>query len=538
MAATKQFLLNYDSNILLPYTTIDCILGKDNDDPDAPNIAGIDVITDNLLQNMKEFIYNNSENVIENKNQIKSSDISKAYVLGISTLKEGGAQVYTKFHELSLDSYVHAGHYLGADGTTHAINFEASSEDSSWYSTSIKVEPSNSLDNPIKAKVSINIKLDGDCFDTSSGKLYSKFSKNSDYAEKSNYASQANKIFGTDPSTGAKNFVSIGQNKAIQLNNGEFTAIAGIGGPIQPIYIDNNGFITKCSETVGSSNEFVYINNGEFKKSDSTIGTNNDTPIYLQNGRFYSFTNKVPTYTSTNGVGNTKTPIYIDENGIVKALTGNIGSSHNPVYLDSGVIKQCTLTPDSISCDGVDRELYLMADPSTNKAVWGKGNTTTAGSFKNTTNTVYYLVGIDSLNSEGVSGEFSGSFKLLTGAKRNDGTGIYFKNYELFQTSDENLKTFTNEIDINFDNLATIKKGVYYWTDDPNKISDIGIGARSLEALYPEIVDENDGVKTVAYNRLGVIALAAIDKLHLRVKELESEMKDLKAEIRVLKQGK
>ena len=107
-----------------------------------------------------------------------------------------------------------------------------------------------------------------------------------------------------------------------------------------------------------------------------------------------------------------------------------------------------------------------------------------------------------------------------------------------FQTSDENLKTFTGEIDINFDNLATIKKGIYHWTDDPNKISDIGIGARSLEALYPEIVDENDGIKTVAYNRLGVIALAAIDKLHLRVKELETEMKELKAEIRALKQGK
>ena len=165
--------------------------------------------------------------------------------------------------------------------------------------------------------------------------------------------------------------------------------------------------------------------------------------------------------------------------------------------------------------------------------VWGKGNTTTAGSFENVSGTAYYIVGIDPNNN--VSGD---SFEQLTGAKRTDNTGIYFKNFELFQTSDENLKTFTGDIDINFDNLATIKKGIYHWTDDPNKISDIGIGARSLEALYPEIVDENDGIKTVAYNRLGVIALAAIDKLHLRVKELETEMKELKAEIRALKQGK
>jgi uncharacterized small protein (DUF1192 family) len=103
---------------------------------------------------------------------------------------------------------------------------------------------------------------------------------------------------------------------------------------------------------------------------------------------------------------------------------------------------------------------------------------------------------------------------------------------ELFQTSDERFKTFTDDIDINFDNLATIKKGIYHWKDDPNKISDIGVTAQSLEALYPEIVDENNGTKTVAYNRLGVIALAAIDKLHLRVKELENEIKELKAELK------
>ena len=54
MAATKQFLLNYDSNILLPYTTLDCILGKEDDDPDAAKTTGIDVITDNLLKNIKE----------------------------------------------------------------------------------------------------------------------------------------------------------------------------------------------------------------------------------------------------------------------------------------------------------------------------------------------------------------------------------------------------------------------------------------------------------------------------------------------------
>ena len=655
MAATKQFLLNYDSNILLPYTTLDCILGKEDDDPDAAKTTGIDVITDNLLKNMKEFIYNTSENVLEN--QIKGSDISKAYVLGISTQRDGGAQVYTKFHELTLDASAQAGQYLGADGTSHDIKF-AANKHNTWYSTSIDVKPSIRLDNPISADVSININISNDCFDIVDGHLYSKYSTKATDANVSKFAHYANKIATvTDTSTGATDVITIGSNIAIQLNNGELTAIKNIGASKRPIYIEESGAITQftesegtskrpvylssgvltaCSESVGNSKgpiyydpcvgftqcsgnfgsntKFAYINGGEFAQCDASIGGNDNKPIFLKDGVFTEFSHSVPTYTGT-GVGTSSKPTFIDETGTVKectysaatansnkliyasqgviseqagsaggstqpvylnagqivpintsigsgtkpvylesgvikefsakvgdknqpvymvdgtitAITENIGNSLNPVYLDNGVLTQCTLKPNSISgAEAAERYLMSTADGT---GVWGRGNTTTAGSFDNKSD-AYYLVGVRSTDYG------DGSFKLLTGAKRTDGTGIYFKNYELFQTSDENLKTFTDEIDINFDNLATIKKGIYHWTDDPNKISDVGIGARSLEALYPEIVDENDGVKTVAYNRLGVIALAAIDKLHLRVKELETEMKELKAEIRALKQGK
>lgn len=655
MAATKQFLLNYDSNILLPYTTLDCILGKEDDNPDEAKTTGIAVITDNLLKNMKEFIYNTGENVLEN--QIKGSDISKAYVLGISTERDGGAQVYTKFHELTLDASAQAGQYLGADGTTHDIKF-AANKHNTWYSTSIDVKPSIRLDNPISADVSININISNDCFEIVEGHLYSKYSTKATDANVSKFAHHANKIATvTDTSTGSTDVVTIGSNIALQLNNGDLTAIKEIGGAKQPIYIAENGTITQfsdsegtskrpvylssgvltaCNDAVGKSNgpifydpcvgftqcsgnygtntKFAYINGGEFAQSDASLGGDDNKPIFLKDGVFTEFTHSVPTYTGTgvgtsnkptfvnesgevkectysvgaadsnkliyasqgviyeqtgnagntiqpvylsagkilpitNSIGNKTKPIYLENgeikesdakvgdknrpvymvDGTIMGITENIGNSLNPVYLDKGVITQCTLKPSSIS--GAEAaERYLMST-SDGTGVWGRGNTTTAGSFDNGSE-AYYLVGVKSAD------HVDGSFKHLTGAKRTDGTGIYFKNYELFQTSDENLKTFTDEIDINFDNLATIKKGIYHWTDDPNKISDVGIGARSLEALYPEIVDENDGVKTVAYNRLGVIALAAIDKLHLRVRELETEMKELKAEIRALKQGK
>ena len=572
MAATKQFLLNYDSNILLPYTTLDCILGKEDDDPDAAKTTGIDVITDNLLKNIKEFIYNTSENVLEN--QIKGSDISKAYVLGVSTLREGGTQVYTKFHELTLDSSTQAGQYLGADGTNHEIKFTANKH-KNWYSTSIDVKPSNRLDNPIAADVSININVSNECFDIVNDNLYSKYSTRATSANVSKFANYAHKIGKViDSSTGATDVITIGSNIALQLNNGDLTAITKIGASNQPIYIEKDGTITQCSGNFGSNTQFAYISSGSFAASTAYIGSDDDKPIFLKKGVFTEFSHSVPTYTG-KGVGKFDKPVFIDSSGKVTECTysaatatnnklifasqgviaeqvgaaggsrqpvyvkdgeivpivDSIGDSQTPVYLDKGKIIECDLKAHSIK--GADAENYYLMSNADGVGVWGKGNTTTAGSFENISGTAYYIVGIDP--NKNVSGD---SFKQLTGAKNADNTGIYFKNFELFQTSDENLKTFTGEIDINFDNLATIKKGIYHWTDDPNKISDIGIGARSLEALYPEIVDENDGIKTVAYNRLGVIALAAIDKLHLRVKELETEMKELKAEIRALKQGK
>lgn len=105
----------------------------------------------------------------------------------------------------------------------------------------------------------------------------------------------------------------------------------------------------------------------------------------------------------------------------------------------------------------------------------------------------------------------------------------YFKGLNLYQTSDETLKTFTEDLDVNLDNLASIKKGLFYWNSDENKVLDIGVTAQSLEPLFPELVTETDGIKAVSYSKLSVVALAAIDKLYKRVKELEDEVEKLKS---------
>ena len=131
-------------------------------------------------------------------------------------------------------------------------------------------------------------------------------------------------------------------------------------------------------------------------------------------------------------------------------------------------------------------------------------------------NTAYYVLGASASGQTTIYGNFTGR-------------SPYFKNSNLYQTSDETLKTFTEDLDVNLDNLASIKKGLFYWNSDENKVLDIGVTAQSLEPLFPELVTETDGIKAVSYSKLSVVALAAIDKLYKRVKELEDEVEELKS---------
>lgn len=130
--------------------------------------------------------------------------------------------------------------------------------------------------------------------------------------------------------------------------------------------------------------------------------------------------------------------------------------------------------------------------------------------------TAYYILGASASGQTTIYGNFAGQ-------------SPYFKNSNLYQTSDETLKTFTEDLDVNLDNLASIKKGLFYWNSDENKVLDIGVTAQSLEPLFPELVTETDGIKAVSYSKLSVVALAAIDKLYKRVKELEDEVEELKS---------
>jgi len=116
-------------------------------------------------------------------------------------------------------------------------------------------------------------------------------------------------------------------------------------------------------------------------------------------------------------------------------------------------------------------------------------------------------------------------------------------------SSDERFKEWQSDIDIDFDKLKTIPKKIFKWKDSFLKTDDdlhIGTSAQAIRDIYPEIVhiynEDNelcgprdiydpDAVLTVDYDKLGVIALAAIDKLHEENVQLKEENEQLKTRL-------
>ena len=115
-------------------------------------------------------------------------------------------------------------------------------------------------------------------------------------------------------------------------------------------------------------------------------------------------------------------------------------------------------------------------------------------------------------------------------------TNVYMQGGNLYAASDERLKDFAGDVDVDLDDIKRIPKKYYTWKDDENKTIQMGTSAQKLQEIYPELVSESeDGKLAVSYDKLTMVALGAIDKLYEMVKDLKDENKILRKEIDNLK---
>ena len=250
--------------------------------------------------------------------------------------------------------------------------------------------------------------------------------------------------------------------------------------------------------------------------------------------------------------------------------TATVGSTSQPIYLSGGTPYVCTdlptgggdltiatgrdnifaigyswtgapstgtvLSPDSINAIPIyykSAESYINYDkaphPAMRRPLWGNGVNaeydilTTATVNSESTSNKICLLGATSYTTELM--ETYGAYGVYA-----SGSAIYATN-GFYETSDERKKDFEEDIDCDLDALTKIPKKYFKWKGEADGCRHIGTSAQEIMKLYPEIVSTDDeGYLHLAYDKLSIIALAAIDKIVKENKSLKSEVDSLRKE--------
>ena len=100
-----------------------------------------------------------------------------------------------------------------------------------------------------------------------------------------------------------------------------------------------------------------------------------------------------------------------------------------------------------------------------------------------------------------------------------------------FQTSDELLKKVVKPVTVDLDQLQQLRKVYFTWNKENNGELQLGMIAQDVQKLYPEIVNTDGDHLSLAYDKLSVVALKAIDELYVLIKDLQKENQELKQKL-------
>lgn len=284
-------------------------------------------------------------------------------------------------------------------------------------------------------------------------------------------------------------------NKVDSTQKGDITTPIYIdeSGETQTCYYDfedgylitsYDGSLTYSSAFIGSENNPIYIDDGRIQACNTTYGSATKG-IYINQGVFTPMDCEVSANVS---LGTANKLAYYSDARRISAVSSSYGTSIRPIYLNAGVPTPVSITP-------------------------------------NTTSTLY-LTGVMSANSGFYTGiQGSTGVRILSGNTLYSYGGFY-------ESSDSTLKDFQKDVDVDLTALKSIPKKYFTWKDDSSQTLHIGTSAQEIQKLYPELVNEdNTGILHVAYDKLSIVALKAVDKLYEMIQQLQVDNVNLQKKI-------
>ena len=299
--------------------------------------------------------------------------------------------------------------------------------------------------------------------------------------------------------------------------------------------------------TIGSGDTPMYVSAGVLTASTSNVGSNKK-PIYMSSGKLTPF---------SSSIGSGTNPIYVNSSGELTASTSTVASGKKLMYLLSGVLTASTesvsagnklmylnsgvLTESTSSEGSVTRGVYLKSG-TLSQMTYSLNATVNSG----TTNYLAYYSGANAISKLTISSstdtlyilgvKSSGHIpysatKSSSGVRIVSGSSVYAYG-GFYESSDEKLKTILNPIKVDLEHLTKLRKVYFLWKNQPDKKLQIGTIAQDVQKLFPELVGtDNSDYLSVAYDKLSIVALAAIDELYNMVKNLQKENEELKRKL-------
>lgn len=275
---------------------------------------------------------------------------------------------------------------------------------------------------------------------------------------------------------------NVGSNKKpIYMSSGKLTPFSSsIGSGTNPIYVNSYGELTASTSTIAGDKKIMYLSGGSLTASAADEGSGTQG-VYLKAGTLTKMSYSL--YATVNSGTSSKIAYYSGTNA-VSCYTSSKGSATNPIYLNAGAPAACTYSLSASVGSGVASRI----------------------AYYSSSNQISYSVPYISSNAIYASGGF-------------------------YQASDERLKDILNPVKVDLEKLREIRKVYYLWKDGSDKNLQLGAVAQDVQKIFPEIIstDLDTGYLSLAYDKLSVIALAAIDELYTMLKTLHKENTELKS---------
>lgn len=273
--------------------------------------------------------------------------------------------------------------------------------------------------------------------------------------------------------------------------------------------ITNTRTNTKCYMLNG----YLYSNGCQVNPSSYLTAITESEHYIPSIHNWYLHTNAL-----TEGAKRVLTDISVDSKGhIISAWTTN-----------DDVVFNSDLSEYAKQTDIPDVSVYYTSAQTNNMYVHKSGDTINGTLFIDNAKLSISNGGSDALTITGQS-VFNGDVSA---------TGKISASQGFFQTSDKRLKNFQGDIEVDFDKLKSIPKKYFYWNLDSRKSKlEIGTSAQEVMEVYPELVSMNEsGMLSVAYDKLSVIALKAVDELHEENKTLKEKNEELERRLKAIEE--